>query len=150
MAKKIDLSSIYTSEEKYTVLQLIKKLIDEVEKVDVGQPLYRHTLFCALGKVSFINYDASEYNIVYENNKWFAYADGISRGRLDWLINRSIGTYFTPSGEIAQYSVATVFDHESNGQFTISYYENATSLVSEPLTDSSTDIINDVVSKNLF
>ena len=150
MAKKIDLTSIYTSEEKYTVLQLLKKFIDVVEKFDVGQPLYRHTLYCELGKVSFINDDASEYNIVYQENKWFVYADGISRGRMDWLINRSIGTYFTPSGEIAQYSVATVFDHESNGQFSISYYENATNVVTEPLTGSSTDVINDVVTTTLF
>ena len=150
MATKIDLSSIYTCEDKYTVLQLLKKLIEVVEDTDVGQPLYRHTLYCDLGKLSFVTDDPMPYTIVYENNKWFVKHDGQSRGRLDWLVRSALSVYFVPSGEIAKYSVATVADQESNGQFYLSYYEDASNLVTEPLMSDSTDYITDIVSKTLF
>lgn len=49
MAQKIDLMSIYTSEEKYTVLQLLKKLIEEVDKVKITQIYKHHFAFSSTG-----------------------------------------------------------------------------------------------------
>lgn len=69
MAKRIDLSSIYTDERNLTVLTLIKKLIDAVENVDIGTLLYNHHfVFNSTGAVmDVITTDPTELHISYND-----------------------------------------------------------------------------------
>lgn len=42
---KIDLTSLFTSCDTYTILQLVKKLIAEVEEIDYTPQLYKHHVY---------------------------------------------------------------------------------------------------------
>ena len=60
MTLRDKLRQIYTSGNSYTVLQLLKELIDTIDEFDTGLPMYKHT-------VSFD--DGDQHLVVYSYSK---------------------------------------------------------------------------------
>lgn len=142
MAQKIDLTSVYTSEEKYTVLQLLKKFIDVIEKFDVGQPLYRHKLPLFQGYIEFIDTSKQPHVLSYdEHEEWLI--DGM---RAEMFLSTRLGICYHLYNTLQYFTVS----HIANGnELSCSYYDDG-DLVTEPLTDGIENVYTSEVSTTLF
>ena len=142
MAKKIDLSSIFTDERNLTVLTLIKELIDTVEKVDIGEPLYRHNLQFSLGTLSFITTDKEPYNAKYTEARGWT----VGLVPLTDILTKAISKSLHLSD--GWYDVLTV--KESSEVLVVTYLETSIDIVNEPLNEGDELTVADIVSEKLF